>query len=135
MRAGGAAPQLRVGLLGRCADADPDLDTRNDVLALMLRNRYDDGSPMTRAEIADELITFLAAGHETTATTLAWIVERIQSHPQLLDRLVADIDNGSDELLNATILEVQRSRPAIDSTLRKVMSPRGARVRVQPRPR
>ncbi len=105
------------------AHADPDLDKRDDVLALMIQSRYDDGSPMTRAEIADELITFLAAGHETTATTLAWIVERIQRHPALLDRLVADVDAGSDELLNATILEVMRTRPAIDSTFREVKSP------------
>ena len=105
------------------ARADPDLETRDDVLALMLQSRYDDGSPMTRAEISDELMTFLAAGHETTATTLAWIVERIQRHPALLDRVVTDIDNGSDELLNATILEVQRTRPAIDSTFRMVKSP------------
>ena len=69
------------------ARADPDLDTRDDVLALMLRSSYDDGSSMTRAEIADELIAFLAAGHETTATTLAWIVERIQRHPVLLNVL------------------------------------------------
>ena len=47
----------------------------------MLRSRYDDGSSMTRAEIADELITMLAAGHETTATTLAWAVERLQQTP------------------------------------------------------
>jgi cytochrome P450 family 138 len=105
------------------AHADPNFVTREDVLALMLQSRYEDGSPMTRAEVADELITFLAAGHETTATSLAWIVERIQRHPVLLDRLVADIDSGSDELLNATIQEVLRTRPSIDSTFRKVMSP------------
>ena len=105
------------------AHVDPDLENRDDVLALMLRSRYDDGSPMTRSEIADELITFLAAGHETTATTLAWIVERIQRHPALLDRVVADLDNGSGDLLNATILEVQRTRPAIDSTFRMVTGP------------
>ncbi|MDT5357707.1 MAG: cytochrome family, partial [Mycobacterium sp.] len=66
--------------------ADPNLLTRDDVLALMLHSRYEDGSPMTRAEIAAELITMLAAGHETTATTLAWAVERLQRHPKLLDR-------------------------------------------------
>lgn len=105
------------------ARADPNFESRDDVLALMLRSRYDDGSAMTRAEVADELITFLAAGHETTATTLAWVVERIQRHPELLDRLVVDIDKGSDALLDATIMEVQRVRPSIDSTFRKVMSP------------
>ena len=100
--------------------ADPNLDTRDDVLALMLQSRYEDGSPMTRAEIADELITMLAAGHETTATTLAWAVERLQRHPKLLDRLIADLDNGSEELLYATILEIQRTRPVIDVTFRQV---------------
>jgi cytochrome P450 len=100
--------------------ADPNLDTRDDVLALMLQSRYEDGSPMTRPEIADELITLLAAGHETTATTLAWAVERLQRHPKLLDRLIADLDSGSDELLHATILEIQRTRPVIDVTFRQV---------------
>jgi cytochrome P450 family 138 len=105
------------------AQADPNLDAREDVLSLMLQSRYEDGSPITRAEIADELITLLAAGHETTATTLAWAVERLQRHPQLLDRLVDDLDNGSEELLHATILEVQRTRPVIDTTFRQVKVP------------
>jgi cytochrome P450 len=105
------------------AHADPGLAARDDVLALMLQSRYEDGSPMTRAEIADELITMLAAGHETTATTLAWAVERLQRHPQLLDRLVADLDAGSEELLNATILEILRTRPVIDTTFRQVKVP------------
>lgn len=102
------------------AVADPSLDSRDDMLALMLQSRYEDGSPMTRAEIADELITMLAAGHETTATTLAWAVERLQRHPALLDRLVAELDAGSEDLLNATIFEVLRSRPVIDTTFRQV---------------
>lgn len=109
-----------VDLLIDKALADPDLDARDDVLSVLLGSRYEDGSPMTRPEIADELITMLAAGHETTATTLAWAVERLQRHPELLDRLVADIDGGSDELLNATVLEVLRTRPAIDVTFRQV---------------
>ena len=102
--------------------ADPGLGERDDVLALMLRSRYDDGSSMTRAEIADELITMLAAGHKTTAT-LAWAVERLQRHPQLLDRLVADVDTGSEELLTATIFEILRTRPVIDTTFRQVTGP------------
>jgi hypothetical protein len=62
----------------------------------------------------------LAAGHETTATTLAWAVERLQRHPQILDRLVTDLDRGAEELLNATIFEVLRVRPVIDTTFRQV---------------
>lgn len=103
------------------AQSDPGLAARDDVLALMLQSRYEDGSPMTRAEIADELITMLAAGHETTATTLAWAVERLQRHPQLLDRLVADLD--AEDLLNATIFEILRTRPVIDTTFRQVKAP------------
>ncbi len=105
------------------AASDPHLDVRDDVLSLMLRSCHEDGSPMTRDEIADELITMLAAGHETTAATLAWAVERLQRHPQLLDRLVADLDDGSEELLHATILEIQRVRPVVDTTFRQVKAP------------
>jgi cytochrome P450 len=100
--------------------ADPNFANRDDVLSVLLQSRHDDGSPMTRAEITDELITMLAAGHETTATTLAWAIERLQRHPELLDRLTADLDNGSEELLHATILEIQRTRPVIDVTFRQV---------------
>ena len=103
--------------------ADPHLVERDDVLALMVQSRYENGSAMTRAEIADELITMLSAGHETTATTLAWAVERLQRHPILLDRLVADLDAGSEELLNATIFEILRTRPVIDTTFRQVKAP------------
>jgi cytochrome P450 len=105
------------------AEAAHNLQERDDVLSLMVQSRDENGSPMTRGEIADELITMLAAGHETTATTLAWAVERLQRHPHLLDRLVADLDDGSEQLLNATILEVQRTRPVIDTTFRQVKVP------------
>src|SRR5262249_43771071 len=78
------------------AMADPGLGEGDAPWALMRHRRYEDGSSMTRVEIADELITMLAAGHETTATTLAWAVERLQRHPRLLDRLVAELDAGSE---------------------------------------
>ena len=105
------------------ARQDPQLDERNDVLALMLQSRYDDGSGMSRDEIADQLLTLLTAGHETTATTLAWAVERLRRHPAVLRRLVAEADAGGSELREATILEVQRVRPVIDRTARQVRAP------------
>jgi cytochrome P450 len=105
------------------ARSDPHLTGRDDVLALMLQSRHEDGSPMTRDEIADELITMLAAGHETTATALAWAVERLQRHPNLLGRLVADLDAGSEEVLTASIFEILRTRPVIDTTFRQVKAP------------
>lgn len=94
--------------------ADPALDERDDVLAIMLRARYDDGSSMTNSDVADQLATMLAAGHETTATTMAWAVERLRRHPEILRRLVVEADEGGSELRAATILEVQRHRPVID---------------------
>lgn len=103
------------------ADArnDPDFDERNDVLALMLQARYEDGSTISDDHIADELLTLLAAGHETTATTLAWAVERLRRHPRLLNRLTGEVDAGESDLLQATIFEVQRTRPVINATARR----------------
>ena len=64
--------------------ADPKSDDRDDVLALLLRSTYEDGSAMSRKDIGDELLTLLAAGHETTAATLGWAFERISRHPEVL---------------------------------------------------
>ncbi|MDX3188732.1 cytochrome P450 [Streptomyces sp. MN03-5084-2B] len=90
-------------------------EEKDDVLSMMLQTRYDDGTRLSREEISDQLLTLLTAGHETTATTLAWAVERLRRHPGLLDELRDD-----DKLLDATILEVQRTRPVIDLTARQV---------------
>jgi cytochrome P450 len=100
------------------ARSDPAFEQRNDVLALMLQARYDDGAPISDDHIADELLTLLAAGHETTATTLAWTVERLRRHPRLLSRLTAEVDAGGGELTQATIYEVQRTRPVVEATIR-----------------
>lgn len=100
------------------ARTDPAFEERSDVLALMLQARYGDGSPITDDHIADELLTLLSAGHETTATTLAWAIERLRRHPRLLSRLTAEVDAGRSELLAATIWEVQRIRPVVEATIR-----------------
>jgi cytochrome P450 len=97
-----------------------DLDQRDDVLAMMLQSRYDDGAAMSRQDIADQLLTLLAAGHETTATTLAWAVERLRRHPDVLAGLVEEVDAGGKRLREATIIEVQRTRPVIDMVGRTV---------------
>ncbi|HET7073752.1 MAG TPA: cytochrome P450 [Mycobacterium sp.] len=107
--------------------ADPNLADRTDVLALMLRSTYEDGSAMSRKDIGDELLTLLAAGHETTAATLAWAFERLSRHPDVLAALVEEADNGAqgggNELRQATILEVQRARTVIDFAARRVYQP------------
>ncbi len=105
------------------AARDDRLAERDDVLALMLQSRYDDGAPMSRDEIADQLLTLLSAGHETTATTLAWAVERLRRHPAVLRRLADEADAGGSRLREAAILEIQRVRPVIDSTARQVRAP------------
>src|SRR5246500_5209077 len=103
--------------------SDPNFENRTDVLALMLRSTYEDGSAMSRSDIGDELLTLLAAGHETTAATLAWAFERISRHPDVLAALVAEADTQENELRQATILEVQRSRTVIDFAGRHVYAP------------
>ncbi len=109
-----------VGTLIAKASADPALADRGDILSLMLQARYEDGAAMAQRDVADQLLTLLAAGHETTATTLAWAVERLRRHPALLARLVDEVDAGGSELRQATIIEVQRTRPVIDITGRTV---------------
>ncbi|MGE2837159.1 cytochrome P450 [Mycobacterium sp. SMC-4] len=103
--------------------ADPDFTERDDVLALLLRSTYEDGSSMSRQDIGDELLTLLAAGHETTAATMGWVFERISRHPEVLERLVAEADTDGNEYRQATLLEVQRSRTVIDFAGRHVYAP------------
>jgi len=101
------------------AKSDPNFAERNDVLSLLLQARYDNGDPIPDSYILDELLTMLVAGHETTSTQLAWTVERIRRHPDLLTRLTEEIDAGGNELLLATIAESQRTRPVLTAALRR----------------
>lgn len=102
---------------------DPNFATRDDVLALLLRSTYEDGSAMSRRDIADELLTLLAAGHETTAATMAWLFERVSRHPEVLGALVLEAQTDDNEYRQATILEVQRARTVIDFAGRHVYAP------------
>jgi cytochrome P450 len=93
--------------------ADPGED-RDDVLSMLLQARHDDGSPMSSQELRDELMTALVAGHETTASQLAWGFERLAREPRVVERLAAGIDAGEEEAyLTATIQEIQRLRPVL----------------------
>ncbi|MBJ7470493.1 MAG: cytochrome P450 [Solirubrobacteraceae bacterium] len=105
------------------ARRDPDVAERGDVLALLVQARYDDGEPMGNHEIRDQLVTMLAAGHETTANTLGWAVERLTRHPEVLARVVQAVDEGDSEYLAATVREIQRVRPVIMFTTRLVKQP------------
>jgi cytochrome P450 family 135 len=100
-----------------------DLSDREDILSLMLQAQHEDGSPMTDAELRDELVTLLVAGHETTATALAWAVERLVRHPEKLERLAAEAADGGEEYLTAVIQETLRLRPVISLVNRTLKAP------------
>jgi cytochrome P450 len=86
----------------------------DDVLTMLLEARHEDGSEMSREEIRDELMTLLVAGHETTASELAWGFARLSHEPRVLERLVAEIDGGDGEdYLTATVQETLRRRPVL----------------------
>jgi cytochrome P450 len=90
---------------------------RNDVLSMLLEARHEDGSPMSDVELRDELMTLLVAGHETTASELAWGFERLSRSPGVLDRLMAEIDSDDgEEYLTATIQETLRRRPVLPNS-------------------
>jgi cytochrome P450 len=107
----GRADQLIGELI---AERRRDESERNDVLAMLLEARHDDGSPMSEEELRDELMTMLVAGHETTASELAWAFEALAREPRVQDELIAEIDSGDgDAYLTATVHETLRRRPVL----------------------
>jgi cytochrome P450 len=87
---------------------------RDDVLAMLLAAQHEDGSPMSMEELRDELMTLLVAGHETTASELAWAFERLARAPAVRERLGSEIRSGDGEAyLMATIHETLRHRPVL----------------------
>ncbi len=105
------------------AKADPRFEERTDILALLLRSTYEDGTPMSDQDVSDELLTLLGAGHETTASTLGWAFERLRRHPDILAKLVEENDAGGNEYRQAFIQELQRNRTVIDFSGRHVLAP------------
>jgi cytochrome P450 family 135 len=99
-----------------------DLDERTDVLSLLLRARDEEGRPMSDVELRDELFTMLAAGHETTATGLAFAFDLIPRHPDVLSRLREEPDDA--EYLDAVVTETLRIRPVLDAAERTLAVPR-----------
>ena len=106
----------------RRAEAEAGAD-HDDVLSLLLAARDEDGDPMSDEELRDELVTVLGAGHETTATGLAWAMERLLRNPPVLARLRESIAAGEDDYLEATVKETLRTRPVIVDVARKLTAP------------
>jgi len=92
---------------------DPELHSRQDILSLLVAVRFEDGSAMSDEELRDQLMTLLMAGHETTATALAWAFDLLFRAPEKLERLRAEVAAGDDEYLDAVIEETLRVRPVV----------------------
>ncbi len=108
----------------------------SEIIASLIEARHEDGSPMSDEEIHDELLTLLVAGHETTATELAWALERLTREPEVMAKLISAVDEGDGEpYLTATIREILRHRPvllnAAPRTVKKAIEVGG--VRYEPR--
>jgi cytochrome P450 len=107
----------------RRGEVESGEEEHDDVLSLLLSARHDDGSPMSDEELRDELVTVLGAGHETTATALAWAMERLLRTPRALQALRESLAAGEDDYLDATIKETLRARPVIVDVARKLTAP------------
>jgi cytochrome P450 len=93
---------------------DERRDHGADVLGMLLDARHEDGSPMSAQELRDELMTALVAGHETTASQLAWAFERLAREPLVTRKLIEELDaGGEDAYLTATVQEVLRHKPVL----------------------
>jgi cytochrome P450 len=96
------------------------LGARSDVLSMLLDARREDGSGLSDRELRDELVTVLAAGHETTATALSWGFELLFRHRNSLDRLRNESQEGGTQYADAVVKETLRLRPVIPLVARKL---------------
>jgi cytochrome P450 len=103
--------------------ADQRLGEREDILSMLVAAEFDDGSRMSDRELRDQLMTLLLAGHETTATALAWTIDLLLHTPPTLERLTAEIDAGNGDYLEAVATESLRLRPVVPMTGRLLREP------------
>jgi cytochrome P450 len=102
---------------------DPALEERDDVLSMLLLARDEDGEGLSESELRDQLVTLLLAGHETTATALAWAFERLLRNAATLQRLRAELAEGGEEYLDCVVKETLRCRSIIPYAMRRATAP------------
>jgi cytochrome P450 family 135 len=119
-RFGGPDPMAKLQVLRREIDglldteiAERRADPREDILSMLVTARFEDGEPMDDAELRDQLMSLLLAGHETTATGLAWTFDLLLRHPDVHERLVRAVRESDDAYVRATVSESLRLRPVI----------------------
>jgi cytochrome P450 family 135 len=129
-RFGAPDPLTRLQALRREIDTLLDLeiaerraDPREDILSMLVAARFEGGEPMDDAEVRDQLMTLLLAGHETTATGLAWTFDLLVRHPAVLERLIAEVDAGEQAYARAVVSESLRLRPVVPLAGRRLASP------------
>lgn len=96
---------------------NPD-QSRTDILSLLMDARDEDGQPMTDVELRDELMTLLLAGHETTATALAWALYWVHKLPSVREKLLAEIDNLGENPDSGTVFKLPYLNAVYSETLR-----------------
>ncbi|MVZ90283.1 cytochrome P450 [Microbacter sp. ANSKLAB05] len=115
------------------ARLDPALSERRDLLALLVRATAADAQGLSDQELRDQLMTLVAAGHETTATAMAWSMLELARHPDVQDRCVAEIAEGGSEYLDAVLKEVLRLHPVVPMVMRELQEPATVGGRTYPR--
>jgi cytochrome P450 len=101
---------------------EPGGEERDDILAMLMKIRRDDGTALSDTALRDELVTLILTGQETTATAMAWAMERLLRTPRVLNKLRDSIAAGEEEYLDATVKEVLRARPVVTPFPRKLVN-------------
>jgi len=103
--------------------ASADFEAREDILSALMHERDSDGCALSDRQLRDELLTLLIAGHESTATMLAWAFEQLLRYPGALDHLRSEAADGGHTYADAVVKETLRLRPVLPFVLRELAAP------------